>query len=210
MVANLEHGYTLEEYLEIDRQSEARLEFWNGEIFDMSGVSEEHAAIEINITGCLVARLGDKRCRLFPANMRIKVPSAPPYRYGDLSALCGEAVFEKIGGVDVLMNPSLIIEVLSNSTEKYDRDVKFKQYQSIASFREYLLVRQDRPFVTQIVKSRDRDEWIYQSFDELTDTIKLESVGCEVSCAEIYRNVEFEDEDKQNAKNNYRNGIDDE
>jgi len=197
MVANLEHGYTLEEYLELDRQSEARLEFWNGEIFDMSGVSEKHAAIEINITGSLVARLGDKRCRLFPANMRIKVPSAPPYRYGDLSALCDEAVFEKIGGVDVLTNPSLIIEILSNSTEKYDGDVKFKQYQSIASFREYLLVRQDRPFVTQIIKSRDRDEWIYQSFNELTDTIKLESVDCEVSCAGIYRNVEFEDEGEQ-------------
>ncbi len=197
MVANLEYGYTLEEYLELDRQSEARLEFWNGEIFNMSGVSEEHGEIELNIATDLRNQLRDRKCRVFPANIRIKVPSAPPYRYGDLSALCGEAVFEEIGGVDVLTNPSLVIEVLSNSTEKYDRDVKFKQYQSIASFREYLLVRQDRAFVTQIVKSRDRDQWIYQSFNELTDTIKLESVDCELSCAEIYRNVEFEDEDKQ-------------
>lgn len=197
MVANLEYGYTLEEYLELDRQSEARLEFWNGEIFNMSGVSEEHGEIELNIATDLRNQLRDRKCRVFPANIRIKVPSAPPYRYGDLSALCGEAVFEEIGGVDVLTNPSLVIEVLSNSTEKYDRDVKFKEYQSIASFREYLLVRQDRAFVTQIVKSRDRDQWIYQSFNELTDTIKLESVDCELSCAEIYRNVEFEDEDKQ-------------
>src|SRR2546425_713646 len=123
--------YTLEEYLELDRTSEERLEYWDGEIFSMSGVSDEHSQIEVNITISLGSRLRPRGCRIFPANMRIKVPSAPPYRYGDLSALCGQPLFEKVGGVDVLLNPTLIIEILSASTEAYDRGDKFTHYQSI-------------------------------------------------------------------------------
>ena len=187
MIANLEKQYTLEEYLELDRQSEERLEFWNGEVFNMSGVSAEHNEIELNIATDLRVQLRNRNCRLFLANMRIKVPVAPPYRYADLSALCGEAELEKIGGVDVVTNPSLIVEVLSPSTERYDRDIKFKQYQSIASLVEYVLVNQDVAFVAHYIK-RD-GEWIYRSYSELTDSIKLESLGCEIMLSEIYRNV---------------------
>lgn len=187
MHADLKQRYTLEEYLELDRRSEERLEFWNGEVFSMSGASAEHNEIELNIATELRGKLRDRNCRLFLANMRIKVPSAPPYRYADLSALCGEAEFEKIGGVDTVVDPALIVEVLSPSTEKYDRDVKFKQYQSIASLTEYVLVNQDVAFVVQYV--RRGDEWIYRSFDRLEDTVRLESLGCEISLSEIYRNV---------------------
>ncbi len=191
MVANLEKRYTLEEYLELDIQSEERLEFWNGEIFNMSGVSDEHNQIESNIHFNLRAKTEEPKCRMFLANMRIKVPSAPPYRYADLSALCGEAEFDTVGGVDALVNPALIIEVLSESTEKYDRDMKFKQYQSIESFREYLLIRQDYLFVTQFVKRTDIGEWIHHSYDELTRGIRLESLNCEILLSEIYCNVTF-------------------
>lgn len=187
MIANLKKRYTLEEYLELDRQSEARLEFHDGEIFNMSGASSEHNEIELNFAMTLGGRVRNKNCRLFLANMRIKVPSAPPYRYGDFSALCGEAEFVKISGVDTLINPSLIVEVLSPSTERYDRTAKFKQYQSIASFIEYVVVSQDVPFVTQYI--RRGDEWIYRSFMELTDVVKLESLDCEITLDEIYRNV---------------------
>lgn len=187
MAANLKRRYTLEEYLELDCQSEERLEFWNGEIFNMSGASAEHNEIESNIHFNLRAKLEGRKCRLFLSNMRIKVPSAPPYRYGDFSALCGEAEFEKIGGVDAVVNPSLIVEVLSPSTEKYDRAAKFEQYQSIASLVEYVLVNQDVAFVTQYI--RRGEEWIYRSFMELTDVVKLESLDCEITLSEIYRNV---------------------
>lgn len=199
MIANLKKRYTLEEYLELDRQSGERLEFWNGEVFNMSGVSLVHAAIEMNIATTLSLRLGDKKCQVFPANVRIKVPSAPPYRYGDLSALCGEAESEIIGGVDALTNPALIIEVLSDSTEKYDFDVRFKQYQSIESFREYLLVRQDRIFVTQFVK-RENGEWVHHSYDEAAGTIRVESVECEILLSEIYRNITFPQADGQTLR----------
>src|SRR5262249_21265097 len=119
MSAQPERRYTLEEYLELDNNSDERLEYWDGEIFLMGGVSDEHDQIEGNLHFLLRSRLDEGKCRTFLANMRIKVPTLPPYRYGDQSALCGKPVFEKIGGVDVLTNPTLIIEVLSPSTKNY-------------------------------------------------------------------------------------------
>lgn len=182
--------YTLEEYLELDRNSDERLEFWDGEVFSMSGVSDQHSQIEVNVIVSLDARLSGRGCRVFPANMRIKVPSLPPYRYGDVSALCGEPQFEVIEGVDVLLNPVLIIEVLSKSTEARDRGEKFTHYKSIRSFSEYLLISQDRPNVSQFIKQGD-GFWLHREFDSLEDVIKLVSCSCELSLKEIYRNVNF-------------------
>jgi Uma2 family endonuclease len=182
--------YTLEEYLELDKNSDERLEYWDGEIFSMAGVSEEHNQIEVNMTTFLNLRLSVKGCHLFLANMRIKVPSMLPYRYGDLSALCGKPMFEKIGGVDVLTNPTLIIEVLSPSTQNYDRVVKFTHYKSIPSFREYLLVEQDRPHITQFIK-RHGGEWIHREFNDLNDVVGLAAMECEFSLIEVYQNVNF-------------------
>ncbi len=182
--------HSLEEYLEIDRNSDERLEFWNGEIFSMSGVSREHATVEMNVSITLGGRLRAKGCQLFPANIRIKVPSLPPYRYSDLSALCGKAQFEKIGGVDALVNPTLIIEILSPSTEAYDRGDKFTYYKSIPSFSEYLLIAQHRPHVSQFIKQSD-GTWLFREFNSLSDTVRLETLGCELTLNEIYRNISF-------------------
>jgi Uma2 family endonuclease len=190
MSAQPKRRYTLEEYLELDKNSDERLEYWDGEIFSMSGVSEEHDQIEGNLYLLLRLQLDRRNCRAFLANMRIKVPSLPPYRYGDLSALCGKPAFEKIEGVDVLTNPALIIEVLSPSTKHYDRVVKFTHYKSILSFREYLLVEQHRPHITQFVK-RDDGEWIHREYNDLNDVVKLTSVDCEFSLSEVYQDVSF-------------------
>lgn len=190
MTAQPKHRYTLEEYLELDRNADARLEYWDGEIFDMSGVSKEHADIEVNLIMRLGPQLRGKGCHIFPANVRLKVPSMPPYRYGDTSALCGQPKFEKIGGVDVLTNPQLIIEVLSYSTEGYDRGDKFSNYKSIPSFCEYLLIAQHRPYVTQYVKEAD-NLWSQREFDQLDEVIKLVSLDCELVLRDIYENVVF-------------------
>jgi len=190
MSAQPKRRYTLEEYLELDKNSDERLEYWDGEIFSMSGVNDEHDQIESNLHFLLRLRLDGRNCRAFLANMRIKVPTLPPYRYGDLSALCGRPVFEKIGGVDVLTNPALIIEVLSKSTETYDRVDKFTNYKSIPSFHEYLLVAQHRPHITQFVK-RDDGEWVHREYNDLNDVVKLVSMDCEFSLGEVYRNVNF-------------------
>lgn len=192
MSAQAKYKYSLEEYLEMDRQSEARLEYWDGEIFDMSGVQEEHAEIEVSLAIHLGSQLRQRGCRLFPANIRIKVPSMPPYRYGDTSALCGIAQFEKIGGVDVLLNPALIIEILSDSTEGYDRGDKFSHYKSIPGFCEYLLIAQHRPHVSQFVRQAD-NLWNQREYNDLNDVVKLVSVNCEISLREIYAQVTFDE-----------------
>ena len=121
MTAMPKYKYSLEEYLEMDAKSEARLEYWDGEIFDMSGANDPHDQVESNVHTSLRIQFKGRGCRVFTANMRIRVPSMPPYRYGDVSALCGQPQFVKIGGVDVLTNPALIIESLSDSTEEIDR-----------------------------------------------------------------------------------------
>lgn len=192
MSAQPTYKYTLEEYLEMDRQSEERLEYWDGGVFDMSGVNEEHGEIEINLAIYLGSRLRERDCRIFPANIRLNVPSLPPYRYGDTSALCGQAKFEKVGGVDVLTNPSLIIEVLSESTESYDRGLKFSHYKSIPSFCEYLLIAQELPHVTHYIKQDER-VWNQREYTRLEEVVQLVSVGCEIRLRELYENVIFKE-----------------
>ncbi len=190
MSALPKHKYTLEEYLDLDASSEERLEFWDGEIFSMSGVSNQHNQIEINLVYQSRRKLGQRNCSLYAANMRIKVPSMPPYRYGDFSALCGNPKFENIGGVDVLTNPSLIIEILSTSTEAYDRGDKFTNYKSIPSLTEYLLVAQHRPHVSQFIKQAD-GSWLNMEFNSLGDVLKVVTLDCELPLAEIYEGVDF-------------------
>jgi Uma2 family endonuclease len=191
MSANPRPQYTLAKYLELDRKSEERLEYWNGKIYSMSGVSEKHIQLEINLMPFLHRPLSGKSYRVFPGNIRIKVPSMPPYRYADISALYGKAQFEEIGGVDALTNPMLIVEVLSPSTEGYDRGDKFTHYKSIPSFIEYLLVAQHRPHISQFIRQGD-GSWLQREFNDLSDVVRLFSLDCELPLSEVYQNVSFD------------------
>jgi Uma2 family endonuclease len=190
MAAHPKRKYTLEEYFELELSTNERFEYWNGDVYSMSGVSENHAQIETDSVTLLSNNLRERPCRVFPANMRIKVPSIPPYRYGDVSALCGQPIFEKIGGVDALTNPVLIIEVLSDSTEAYDRGDKFTHYKSIPNLREYLLIAQHRPHITQYVKQED-GSWSYREVNDLSASLHLPSVDCVLDLSEVYRDVIF-------------------
>lgn len=198
MTAQPKQRYTLEAYLELERRSESRLEFWNGEVFDMGGVDPDHDAIEGNLHYHLRIGLGGRDCRIFLANTRIKVPAAPPYRYADLSVLCGEAQYDAVGGVRTLTNPALIVEVLSDSTEAYDRGDKFTCYQSIPAFREYLLIAQRRPHVTQLVRQSD-GLWTHREYNDVEATMKVVALDCELRLHDIYTNVRFD----QAAANNH-------
>ncbi len=182
--------YTLEEYFELERKSEERYEYFNGEVFCMSGVSSNHAQIEINLATSLNSQLRERGCRVYPANMRVKAPALPPYRYPDLSALCGKPIFEEISGVETLTNPTLLIEVLSPSTEAFDRGDKFTYYKSIPSLREYLLIAQHRPHVTQYVKQTD-SKWEHEEVNDLGASLYLPTVDCTLALSEVYREVEF-------------------
>ncbi len=185
-----EKNYSLEEYFELEKSTNEKFEFWNGNVWSMSGASFAHNRIVMNLSIEIGTKLREKGCDVFPSDMRIKVPKYSPYRYPDLTALCGKAEIEKIGGIDMLINPQLIIEVLSDSTEGFDRGDKFSYYKSIESFKEYLLVAQHRPHVSQFTKHGD-SFWIQKEFNELSDIVKLESVPCEFVLTGIYRDVSF-------------------
>jgi Uma2 family endonuclease len=182
--------YTLEEYLELDHNSEEKIEFWDGHIFTLAGASAIHNRIQRNCTTYLQTRLRGRDCEVFPSDMRIKVPAYSPYRYGDLSALCGKPTFEMLGKQELLVNPTVIFEVLSDSTADFDRSYKFTYYKSIESFTEYILIAQDRPHVSQFVKQAE-NSWVNHEFNSLDEAFLIESLDCELALTEIYENVEF-------------------
>ncbi|HYO98765.1 MAG TPA: Uma2 family endonuclease [Pyrinomonadaceae bacterium] len=192
MSTQLSHRYTLEEYFALELASEEKYEFWNGEVFCMTGASLEHNRSTINIGTEAHLQLRERGCHVFPADMRVKVPAYPPYRYPDLSALCGSPEIEQTGGLDMLMNPALIVEVLSSSTEAFDRGDKFTYYKSIATFSEYLLIAQHRPHVSQFIR-QENGVWTFMEFNDLADTVRCASVPCALALREIYRDVTFEE-----------------
>lgn len=184
--------YTLDEYLELDHESEEKIEFWDGHIFTLAGASLIHNQIQFNALLTLGNKLRGKGCHIFPSDMRVKVPAYPPYRYPDLSALCGEAKFEKLGKQELFTNPSLIIEILSDSTAEFDRGYKFTYYKSIESLIEYVLIAQDRPHVSQFVKQSD-NSWLNHEFNRMEDNFYLTSLDCELDLSELYQDVVFPD-----------------
>ncbi len=178
---------TLEEYLEFDYNAEGRYEFFDGEVVEMSGGSPEHSLLGNQVGRLLGNKLVPKGCSVYNSEVQIKVPALLPYRYGDVSALCGTPVYEDLGSQKLLVNPTLIVEVLSPSTEKYDRDLKFKAYKSIESLREYLLISQETKFVTLYTKYNEKF-WFQSEYVE-GETLKLESLDCDLSVDEIYQGI---------------------
>lgn len=185
-----QHRYTLEEYLALERESEVRYEYWNGEVFAMSGSTLHHVRIMGNVFELLRTQLRRKGCEVFTNNMQIKVPAAPPYRYADGSIVCGQVEVERFNNNDLLLNPVLLWEVLSPSTEAYDRGDKFTYYKSILSFCEYLLIAQHRPHITHYVKQQD-NAWAYEEVNDLDDSLSLPSIECILRLSDVYRDVEF-------------------
>ncbi len=188
--------YTLEEYLELDHNSEEKIEFWDGHIFTLAGASANHNRIQANALFYLRFKLRGRSCEIFPSDMRVGVPAYPPYRYPDLSALCGKSIIETLGKQDILTNPQLIIEVLSDSTADFDRGYKFTYYKSIESFTEYILIAQDRPHVTQFVK-QEENIWLNREYNDINDKFHLASLDCEIELKELYENVEFPETDSR-------------
>ena len=179
---------TLEEYLEFDYNAEGRFEYFDGEVIEM-GASPEHAEIQSSLNAILRSKLVPKGCKVYSSELGVKVPKLLPYRYPDLTIVCGKAEFEEMGGLKRLLNPILIVEVLSDSTERFDKGDKFTAYKSIPSFREYLLIDQYRRFITLYTKHNER--FWFQSEYFAGETLKLESLDIELSVNEIYQGIEF-------------------
>jgi Uma2 family endonuclease len=191
MSAETKRRYTLDEYLALERESDARLEFWEGEVFEMSGGTLGHERTMGNAFDLFRSQLRSSDCTVFGSNMQIKTPAAPPYRYADGSVVCGKIEVERFNGNDLLLNPLLVYEVLSPSTEAYDRGDKFTHYKSILSLREYLLIAQHRPHVTHYVKQED-GSWSYSEINGFEGVVNLPTLGLTLKLSDLYRNVEFE------------------
>ena len=183
---------TPEEYLEIERKAEYKSEYFNGEIFAMSGAKRNHNKVATNISGLIWQHLKGKDCESYSNDMRVFVPRTGLYTYPDVVVVCGEPKFQdKV--FDTLLNPTLLIEVLSESTESYDRGKKFQHYRSIESLQEYVLVSQDEARIEKYLKQGD-GFWILSEAFGLDAKIKFDAIDCEIALSEVFDKVNFSDE----------------
>ena len=178
-----------EQYLEIERFSETRHEFLDGVVYAMAGESPDHSTICYNLSGITHAQLSSKPCRGFSPNMKVRAGIGGLYAYPDLMIVCGEAQFHDEQS-DVLLNPTVIFEVLSPSTEKYDRGEKFRRYRTqIETLQDYVLVSQDQMRVEHHHREPD-GTWKQTEISVADGILMLDSIECTVSVTEIYRNTE--------------------
>ena len=176
-------------YLELERKATTKNEYVNGEIIAMAGASFAHNFITLDTATHLNNQLMDGECQAATGDLRVKVVQTESYFYPDIVVVCGEPQAED-NVFDTLLNPTLIVEVLSSSTETYDRDEKFAHYRQIDTLQEYILISQDSVQVVQY--RRQEPEWIPAAFQALEDVVLLVSIGCELPLQHIYRRVKFD------------------
>ena len=187
MMPKLREPLTSAEYLVLERQSEIRNEYFKGETFAMAGASRRHNQITANVVWILGNQLVDRICSVYPSDMKVKVEKLNKYTYPDVLIVCQNQQFED-EHQDVLLNPVVIMEVLSDSTEAYDRGDKFIHYQHIPSLVEYMLISQKSVQVEKFMRQLD-NAWVYSKYLEMGDEIHLTAVACILTIREIYAKV---------------------
>jgi Uma2 family endonuclease len=192
MAAVPEPSLTPQEYLERERRAETKSEYLRGEMFAMTGASREHNLISGNIAGELRQQLRNRECEVYQSDMRVKVDPTGLYTYPDVVIVCGEPQFED-AECDTLLNPTVLVEVLSPSTADYDRGRKFTHYRSLPSLQEYLLISQERPLVEHYIR-RDADAWMLTDERLLECVLELPSIDCRLPMTEVYLKVHFPSE----------------
>jgi Uma2 family endonuclease len=180
---------TEEEYLRIERAAESKSEYYDGRMYAMSGGSYRHGRIIPNLAAQFLQALRSKDCSVTTSDVRIRVSPRGFYTYPDIAVVCGAPQFAD-DQADTLLNPSLLVEVLSPSTEAHDRGFKFAQYRQLDSLREYALVSQTEPRV-EVFRRQGPNEWVLTEACGLDATCRFESVDCQVTLAEIYYQVAF-------------------
>ncbi len=181
--------YTPEEYLALEEKAEYRSEYVNGFIFKMAGGTESHIQISFNVTKLFSDKLRGK-CRAYQSDMKVWVEEAGTFFYPDVTVVCGERRFYK-DRRDIVENPILLVEVLSESTKDYDKNDKFFTYKHIESFKEYVLISQDKPVVQQYIRQSD-GHWKIEATIGLNSKVYFESLDTELAMQDIYDLVEFE------------------
>jgi Uma2 family endonuclease len=189
MATQPETYLTPEQYLEIERKAEFKSEYYQGEMFAMAGAGWTHNRLVANLIGILHQQLRSRPCQTLPSDMRVQVNATGLYTYPDVTAVCGEPKFLD-DTRDTLLNPSLIVEVLSPSTEAYDRGRKFEHYRSVESVSEYLLVSSER--VSAELYTRQPDgRWLLTAAAHMEDSLDLQSVGVHLALADLYEKVDL-------------------
>ena len=183
-------SYSPQEYLIRERQADYRSEYVNGGVFAMSGASREHNFITGNVYAEIHTQFRGKPCEVYVTDMRVKVHFTGMYTYPDVVAVCGGSSFED-GQVDTLVNPTVIVEVLSPSTEAYDRGEKFTHYRRLQSLQEYVLVAQDKVRIEHFARlNGDSGQWVLTEISDPNGTLHLPSIGCHLALRDIYDRVE--------------------
>ena len=175
---------TPEQYLEIERAAEFKSEYYNGRMYAMSGASYKHVIITGNVAFALRNCLKKRPCTVLTNDLRLRVAPGGLYTYPDLVVVCGDPRFAD-DQADTLLNPLLIVEVLSPSTEAFDRGRKFEHYRSLESLSEYLLVAQDRMHADLYTRQPD-GSWVLREAGQADDTLELRSIDCHISMADLY------------------------
>jgi Uma2 family endonuclease len=183
------HHLTAEEYLEIERKAPTKSELIHGRMYAMAGASRAHTKLVANIVRSLGNQLAGKDCDVYPQDLRLKVSETGMYTYPDLAVVCGEARFEDKNG-DTLLNPAVIVEVLSDSTEAYDRGAKFLHYQRLPSLKAYVLVSQSEPRLE--CYTRSEHDWSYSQAHGVDSRLSLPAISCDLKLAEVYDRVQLE------------------
>jgi Uma2 family endonuclease len=180
---------SIEEYLAYDASIEGRAEYYDGEIFDMAGGSPTHSGIAVNFSGAAFGLLEDSPCNIFSSDLRVFIPEECSFVYPDVSIVCGELELSKLDQNSIL-NPKVIVEVISPSSESFDRIGKFNRYATIPSLYEYVLIEQSRLQVDVFLRMPE-NKWLLSRYTERDQLVQLASLGIAVPMAMIYRRVDF-------------------
>ena len=177
------------EYLAADRAAPRKSEYLGGEVFAMGGASERHNLVVANVVAELRRQLKGRPCRVYPSDMRVRIKETGLYAYPDVTVVCGRADFDDEQR-DTLLNPTLIVEVLSKSTESYDRGEKCAHYRKLPSLAEYVLIAQDKILVEHYVR-QPQQQWLLSDASTVQQSLHLPAIQCALDLAEVYDKVDF-------------------
>jgi len=181
---------SVEEYLNTERKAEYKSEFFKGEIFAMAGASDNHNTITSNLNILIGGFLWKKDCRTYNSDMRLHIPLNGLYTYPDFMVVCGKKEFLDEQHLDTILNPIIIIEVLSASTEKYDRGDKFRLYRNIPSLREYFMISSEKIYSVEKYSRTDNHFWEFSDSSDIENgSISLDSIGYELKLKDVYEGI---------------------
>jgi Uma2 family endonuclease len=188
MTAQPKPYITEEMYLQRERTSLEKYEYYDGEVYAMAGASEQHNIIAMNVAALLHTHLRGRSCRAYPSDMRVKVIKTGLYTYPDFTIVCGQSQFIDLDKRDTLVNPTVIIEILSPSTERYDRGLKFQHYRTIESLHEYMLIAQDKYHIERFTR-QENNEWVLSEAIGIESSIPIASIQAHMRLDDVYEQV---------------------